>query len=557
MKSRNYWTERFSEIENRSYKMSEQVYQNQIKSIQKTQNDLNKSIEKWLNRIAINNELNIVEARKLLNKNELKEFQWTLDEYIKYGKKNSLSQKWIKELENASAKVHIQRLEALKIETQKQLEILAHKENRIASNLAKNVYKETYFNSAYEITKGTNKGIMLSGFDNKKLNKIASTVISPDNKHFSERIWNQNIKMQNELQQELMRNIMLGKKSDDAVKSMVKYVDDKIKNKEYVVRRLLHTEQAFYNSLAQKDSFKDLDVKYYEILATLDFKTSTICRELDGKVFPVDELEPGITAHPFHPNCRSTEVPNFEKEDEELGLTGELSERERAARGKDGKTYYVPNDMKYNEWYETFVDNEDVNVEQIQKISKKKTENSYSVNRNLTNSKSYHDKFEKLTKYKIVNEVLYSKALSVLEHRDGTNYEDLIILDMRTGEIVVENTTSTKEGATGLYKEQFEIFKKYDGNKILLHNHPNSSRFSFQDISTLFKYKDVKYSVVVNHDGEVQIISIVENYKDINIDEVYNSLYNEYKQIYKDSEIAKIKALDDLYELGIFLYERR
>lgn len=221
MPNSEYWAERFIEIENRSHKMSEQAYQNQIKAIQKTQNDLNKSIEKWLNRIAVNNELSIHEARKLLNKNELKEFQWTLDEYIKYGKENSINQKWIKELENASAKVHIQKLEALKFETQKQLEILAHQENRIASNLAKNVYKETYFNSTYEIAKGTNKGLMLSGFDDKKLDKIASTVISPDNKHFSERIWNQNIKMQNELQQELMRNIMLGKKSEMNVTSLI------------------------------------------------------------------------------------------------------------------------------------------------------------------------------------------------------------------------------------------------------------------------------------------------------------------------------------------------
>lgn len=38
--------------------------------------------------------------------------------------------------------------------------------------------------------------------------------------------------------------------------------------------------------------------------------------------------------------------------DDDFGLTGE-----RAARDADGKTYYVPNDMKYHQWHDKFVDN--------------------------------------------------------------------------------------------------------------------------------------------------------------------------------------------------------
>lgn len=200
---------------------------------------------------------------------------------------------------------------------------------------------------------------------------------------------------------------------DDAVKSLTRFVDDKVKNKEYVVRRLLHTEQAFYNSLAQKDSFIDLGVEYYEVLATLDLKTSSICRELDGKVFPMSEYQPGITAHPFHPNCRSTEVPNFDKEDEELGLTGELSERERAARDKDGKTYYVPSDMKYEKWYETFVDG-DKTVKGLKEIKRndiiKETFNIEGNTQKLKNT---------------MNEADYLEYLSILNNHSNSSIKKL------------------------------------------------------------------------------------------------------------------------------------
>ena len=49
---------------------------------------------------------------------------------------------------------------------------------------------------------------------------------------------------------------------------------------------------------------------------------------------------------PLHPNCRCVTAPYFE--DDTIG--------ERAARGEDGKTYYVPADITYAEWKESLVD---------------------------------------------------------------------------------------------------------------------------------------------------------------------------------------------------------
>ena len=69
------------------------------------------------------------------------------------------------------------------------------------------------------------------------------------------------------------------------------------------------------------------------------------------------QWEIGATAPPFHVWCRSTTVPYF---DDEFDLVGE-----RAARGKDGKTYYVPADMTYREWEKSFVNGDKSGLQEI------------------------------------------------------------------------------------------------------------------------------------------------------------------------------------------------
>lgn len=148
--------------------------------------------------------------------------------------------------------------------------------------------------------------------------------------------------------------------------------------------RLVMTEEAYFSSAAQKDCFKSLDVEQYEIVATLDSHTSDICRNLDGKHFPMKDYQPGVTAPPFHVGCRSTAVPYF---DEQFDIG------ERAARGTDGKTYYVPADMTYKEWEKAFVESSSEGVD-------KSGENGI-VKMGKTKGKVYAQTPPDFSKYKI------------------------------------------------------------------------------------------------------------------------------------------------------------
>lgn len=102
------------------------------------------------------------------------------------------------------------------------------------------------------------------------------------------------------------------------------------------------TESAALANEARKDCFNDLDVEEYIIVETLDKETCPLCGQLDGKVFKMSEYAVGLTAPPFHPWCRGTTAPYFA----DMQGVGE-----RFARGADGKTYAVPKDMTYAEWY--------------------------------------------------------------------------------------------------------------------------------------------------------------------------------------------------------------
>ena len=58
--------------------------------------------------------------------------------------------------------------------------------------------------------------------------------------------------------------------------------------------------------------YQDEGLKYYRILVKLDNRTTEICRGIarENKLYRLDEAVAGVTAPPFHYNCRSTIMPN-------------------------------------------------------------------------------------------------------------------------------------------------------------------------------------------------------------------------------------------------------
>lgn len=348
MQNSDYWKLRFEQLEAAQNGQGAAAVAEIERQYKEAQKQIEGQIARWYQRFADNNGISLAEARQYLKGAALKEFKWDVQDYIKYGQDNALMGGWMKELENASAKYHISKLEALKIQTQQSLEVMFSKQLGTVTGAMGDLFESGYYHTAYELQKGFNIGWDIAGLDQSQIEKVLSKPWAVDGKNFSERIWGNKQKLISEVHGELTQNIMLGADPQKAIDSLAK----KMKTSRYNAGRLIMTEEAYFSSAAQKDCFEELGVEQFEIVATLDSHTSDICRSLDGKHFPMKDYQPGVTAPPFHVFCRSTTVPYF---DEDFGDIGE-----RAARDEEtGKTYYIPDDMNYQDWKETFVDGGD------------------------------------------------------------------------------------------------------------------------------------------------------------------------------------------------------
>lgn len=459
-KNSEYWQQRFGQLENASHQEAMTVYSRIEESFYQAQKEIENKINSWYMRFANNNEITINEAKKLLNSNELKEFKWDVQEYIKYGNENELNELWMKELENASTKYHISRLEALKIQTQQTMEKLFGNELDEVDNLTKNSYINNYFHTMFEYQKGFNVGFNVTNIDQNKLSKIVNKPWAVDEKNFSERIWGNKTKLINELHNELTKMCLTGKSPDESIK----YLSKKFNTSKAQAGNLIMTENAYFSQLAQKDCFNALDVEKYEIVATLDSHTSEICKEQDGKVYDMKDYQPGITAPPFHNYCRSTTVPHFD----DFDLEGE-----RAARDEDGKTYYVSDKMKYDDWYKKYVQNQS-NLQNEAKNAKIKTHSEkiqelQNILMDMNEARRIHWDLSLTSKEEMLNSSFKDLAYSI----------DLEGIDEKVIDTIIENYKQlgdeyyTTLNHIGIFDDEYLLAK------------PNSGGYEFTGVKTL------------------------------------------------------------------------
>lgn len=361
MTNAEYWKQRFTQLEAAQNRKGATAYLEMEKQYKAAQNELEAQIARWYQRFADSNGISLAQAKQWLKGQDLAEFKWDVKEYIKYGKENAINGAWMQELENASSKFHISRLEALQIQTQNSLETMFAQQMGTMKKALSDVYASGYYHTAYAVQQGFGLGWDIAGLDQAQIEKVLSKPWAVDGYNFSARIWNSKTKLIGEVHNELSKNLLTGADPQKAIDSLAKKMGTSKSN----AGRLVMTEQAYFSSAAQKDCFNDLDVEEYEIVATLDSHTSDICRSLDGKVFKMSDYKPGVTAPPFHVYCRSTTAPHF-KENFDAG--------ERAARGADGKTYYVPDDVTYSEWKKAFVDGDKSGFAEAQKNHFSRTE---------------------------------------------------------------------------------------------------------------------------------------------------------------------------------------
>lgn len=71
---------------------------------------------------------------------------------------------------------------------------------------------------------------------------------------------------------------------------------------------LLTTERVAMSSFARANIFKVLGYNHYKFVALRDERMCETCGALDGTIFPISAFMPGVTAPCLHPRCRCSTI---------------------------------------------------------------------------------------------------------------------------------------------------------------------------------------------------------------------------------------------------------
>ncbi|MGL5440806.1 MAG: minor capsid protein [Filifactoraceae bacterium] len=401
--------------------------------------------------------------------------------------------------------------------------IEAKSEVKALDKIIEKTAKDKWGINDYVTNLGKDAGV--KPIDKKVIDKIKNDKVA--GKTAKSRIWNN----KDEVYKHTQKRVDEFLKGKISVNDIEKEIKTLYNSNAYNTKRLVNDQIARAQAKANEEWFKENDVEWLLYDATLDGKTCSDCSGLDGKTYQKNKDRPPI---PKHVGCRCCYI----------GLPDKDWRPEKRIDNENGENIDY---QKYQEWYDDKYKLHHNNV----KISKKDIQNDYTVDRKIVNSQKFHEKFENLPVSKNAKESLYSESKKILEHRDGTGSEDIVIIDSKTGKEIVSNRTSNENLATGITKEQYDEIQKYD-KIILLHNHPGGGRLSYSDIKAIYNQKNVEMSIVAGHDGSIHYIYNMDRSKDI--EKIYQYYYTKYKKETMNSDIARIRATDELYNLKLFDY---
>lgn len=337
-KKKPYWQDRQEKKYLAGEKKVNDYYRNLKKSFEQAKREIQSVINDFYWRYAEENQLSFASAQIKLNQMEIGELQDFIDKVYENMGKYNLG------LNNMSIKARITRYQALEKQIDAILQQLYAIEYQYkGEELLKEIYSETYYRTWYNID-------IYHGFHQEfaqiNVKTVDELIRYPFNgADFSTRLWKQKDHMLQKLNEDITTMLIQGRNPKTLVGEFAKT----FQTKEYEAYRLLHTEGSFIMGQGTLAGYKEDGVEKYRILATLDIKTSEICREQDGKVYDVDKAVVGVNYWPFHPHCRTTDVPVYEDDN--------LSDETRVARDPvTGKTYDVPADMTYEEWYKKYIE---------------------------------------------------------------------------------------------------------------------------------------------------------------------------------------------------------
>ena len=301
-KNSNYWQSRALDSEIRAVE-NEEDYLKRIKGIyDAAQRDIEKKMANVYARYASNNKITLKEAYKQLPKKMETEYKADVNEYIRLAQEHQGDPKWKQYLLNQSLMHKHSVLNQLQTEYRKVIYDIDMEET--AGKFLEKIYTNTSYYNQY-----LNNDEVFAKVDKDRIQSLINENWSGGGS-FSENIWGNKEKLIKALDETVIRGMAIGRSFDDMAKELAKKMDTGYNN----AARLIMTESARMDNMSLLDTYKRMGVQKLEFVATLDMKTSEICRAMDGTIIDIENAKIGLNVPPLHPYCRSVIAPVMDEE---------------------------------------------------------------------------------------------------------------------------------------------------------------------------------------------------------------------------------------------------
>lgn len=308
----DYWIKREKEMEHIIENFRNDTdYNNELNRLySQLERDVQTEIDSFMNRYAGSENVSMAEASKRVSDADVVQLNEKAKRYVK---EKDFSPRAQEELKVYNLKMKTSRLDMLLNNIRLDTIATANAEDRLLTGrLVNEVWSEL------ERQAGILGKTVPSG---EQIKRMANVIVNADYKGatFSERVWNNQSVLQNDLDKAMRRVLIQGKGPREASRELRKNAKGIMNSKKYEAERIAITESGRVQIEVQKKSYEDYGIEQLEVIVEPD--GCSVCQEHDGNIIRVADAVQGENIPIFHPNCRCSTAAVVDRSEIDRDLT--------------------------------------------------------------------------------------------------------------------------------------------------------------------------------------------------------------------------------------------
>lgn len=321
--STNYWSTVFSELQEEIERNGHVKYLYIAKRYDEVIRLIEDRIRAWYGRHALDNKISLKQAYQKLSPEQLEQFRDLIDFYLrnwneelgydlgekpidhaeKVSGKDTTSEtdvseeindvdEWITYLQECKNRDDITCYETLSIPILNEVEKVSHDTAETLLGLLVLTGWAVHFDIA--------KNLKIQALAQEQLKRELLKSWASDNMDLYSRFNANKAKLSASVKSALVK----GFRNEMTVDEVVAEVSKVMEGGQFAAKRLVTTENTFFNVHSTMLAMKQAGYDAYEIRAVIDSKTCEDCIDWNGDVYPIEMYEPNVTSPPKHSHCR-------------------------------------------------------------------------------------------------------------------------------------------------------------------------------------------------------------------------------------------------------------